>query len=273
MILDRYWKLLTFASLFILIVSVAVLTMNVASTGFPMDRDVELTGGKRVSFIIGEIDLGKAEALFPRYEVRLYRGTSNSLVITAPYSANESDVIASVNQNFPVAGEPTIQSIGPAIGNVFWQQAQTAMLMAFALMSVVVFLLFRSPVPSMIVMLSAVTDLAATAAVSDIIGIQLSLPVLAAMIMIVAYSVDTDILLTSSMLKLAHGTAWESMKTGLTMTSCTLAALLSLYFIAGSALLQTMALVLMIGVIVDIPVTWFTNAGLLRLWLERKKGN
>lgn len=266
---------MTLASLFILVISLVILAGNVASTGFPMERDIELTGGKRVSFITDAIDLSKVEELFPDYEVRLYKGTDNSLVITMPYEADENSVIEAIKNNFPIRGEPTSQTIGPAIGEVFWQQAQTTMIMSFIFMSIVVFLLFRSFVPSLIVLISAITDMTGTMAILSLLGIPLSLPVLAAMIMIVAYSVDTDILLTSSMLKLAGGTAWEAMKTGLTMTSATFAALLALYFISGSALLQTMALVLMVGILVDIPVTWFTNAGLLRIWLERKskKGN
>ena len=273
MIFDRYWKPMSLASLLILVVSLMIRAGNVASTGFPMERDVELTGGKRVSFITDNIDIGKVEDAFPGYEVRLYRGTENSLVITMPYEADENAVIDAVKANFQVIGEPTVQSIGPAIGEVFWQQAQTVMIMSFILMTMMVFLLFRSFVPSAIVLLSAITDMTGTMAILSLLGVPLSLPVFAAMIMIVAYSVDTDILLTSSMLKMAGGSAWDAMKTGLTMTSTTFTALLALYFISGSALLQTMALVLMIGILVDIPVTWFTNAGLLRLWLERKKGN
>src|SRR3989344_6908612 len=77
MIFDRYWKPMSLASLLILVVSLMILAGNVASTGFPMERDVELTGGKRVSFITDNIDIGKVEDAFPGYEVRLYRGTEN----------------------------------------------------------------------------------------------------------------------------------------------------------------------------------------------------
>ena len=142
MIFDRYWKPMSLASLLILVVSLMILAGNVASTGFPMERDVELTGGKRVSFITDNIDIGKVEDAFPGYEVRLYRGTENSLVITMPYEADENAVIDAVKANFQVIGEPTVQSIGPAIGEVFWQQAQTVMIMSFILMTMMVFLLF-----------------------------------------------------------------------------------------------------------------------------------
>ena len=90
--------------------------------------------------------------------------------------------------------------------------------------------------------------------------------------MIIAYSVDTDILLTSSVLKFKNNSIRDVMKTGLTMSFTTFSALLALFLITGSALLQTMALVIMIGIVIDLPVTWLTNAGLLKMWTDRQEG-
>lgn len=269
MIFERHWKAFTLASAVILLFSVIIVLANVAETGFVMKRDVELTGGKRLTFIVDNIDLQEIENAFPEYDVRLYRGIENSLVINMPLSANETTAIEHARM-LTIKGEPTIQSIGPVIGEVFWQQAQAAMITALALMSIFVFILFRSPVPSLIVILSAITNMTGAMAVANILGIEMSLGVIAALIIIVAYSVDTDILLASSMLKF-HGETKDAMKTGLTMSMTTLAALAALYLITGSPLLQTMALMIMIGILIDIPVTWLTNAGLLRLWNERKK--
>jgi preprotein translocase subunit SecF len=103
----------------------------------------------------------------------------------------------------------------------------------------------------------------------------LSLAVLAAILTIIGYSVDTDILLTSEILKSGgrkniKENIDRAMKTGLTLTATTLVALLSIYLFSGSVVLQQIAFVLMIGLLVDLPATWWTNAGLLRWWLERE---
>jgi len=107
----------------------------------------------------------------------------------------------------------------------------------------------------------------------DLIGIKLSLATLAALLMLIGYSIDTDILLTTELLKSRGREIPESvrtaMKTGLTMSFTTIGALVALY-IAGTFILEQIAMVLMTGIIVDIFVTWFTNAGILRLWLLRK---
>jgi preprotein translocase subunit SecF len=272
---DLYEKLqkpLTISTLLILVFAAIIIAGNIASYGFFMERDVELTGGKRVSFIIEDTDISKIEEALPEKNIKLYRGTINNLVISMPSDADETEVINTVRKEVSVIGEPTIEEIGPIIGEIFWQKAQTAFIIAFVLMSIIVFILFRSPVPSLIIILSAITDMLGTIAIASLLGVELSLGVLAALIMVIAYSIDTDVLLTSSVLKQKHKRITNTMKTGLTMTATTFSAVLALYLLTGSALLQTMALIIMIGVLMDIPVTWFTNAGLLRIWMDRKTG-
>ena len=61
------------------------------------------------------------------------------------------------------------------------------------------------------------------------------------------------------------------MKTGLTLTMTTLIALTAMYFVSGSFIIEQIAFVLIIGLLIDMPATWFANAGILRAWLERKR--
>jgi preprotein translocase subunit SecF len=86
--------------------------------------------------------------------------------------------------------------------------------------------------------------------------------------MIIGYSVDTDIVLTTNMLR--GGGVRSAMKTGLTMSAAAIAAFFAMYAISGSIVLQEMALVIILGILVDIPATYLANAGILRMWMERK---
>jgi len=163
------------------------------------------------------------------------------------------------------------------LGDLFFQQTQIALIIAFVFMSIVIFVLFRTLAPSIAVVLAAITDIVVTIGIMNVFGIELSLPVVAALLTLIGYSVDTDILLTSRLLKSGSLTLEEiperidsAMKTGLTMTFTALAALSALYFIASSSVLHSIALVLIIGIVIDIFATWLTNAGILRLWLLRK---
>ena len=266
----RYWKVLMLLPVIALLLASAFLISNIITKGSFMERSTELKGGKLITFQVKEIpDLSGM-----KYDYHITRGITNNIIVEIPYEANESLVIEELNAYLKPVGDPTITTVGPVLGDIFWQQAQLSILIAFAAMAAVVFILFRSVVPSSIVILAATTDIIITMAVIDVIGVKLSLAVLAALLMIIGYSVDTDILLTSNVLK-SHEENVEkatkrAMKTGFVMSGAALIAFTMLYLLSGSFVLQQMSIVLIVGLIIDIPATWLTNAGLIRYWMERK---
>ena len=271
---DRYWKKLMWIPLIALVLSILILANTALSTGFILERDVELTGGKQIIVTVRSADIHALEAALPDAKIQLTSGITKTVQVSVPYDANETEVIETLRNILNFDGEPTVRSIGPVLGEIFFQQAIIVFIAAFVLMSLVVFMLFRTPVPCAIVIMSVIIDVCITLAVMNIIHVELSLPVLAALLTLVGYSVDTDILLTTNMLR-SHEISMKErvtngMKTGLVMTATALAALVSLYFLTGSIVLESIALVLIIGLCIDVFTTWFTNVGILRLYTERK---
>ncbi|MCD6557940.1 MAG: protein translocase subunit SecF [Candidatus Aenigmarchaeota archaeon] len=273
-VLNRHWKKLMFIPIIIFILSVGLLVCNSATKGSFIEKDVEMTGGKLISIITPDsVDIRAVEqAVGPDANVRLASGITNTILVQVPEDYDEKEIINKLD--FVNIEDYSVREIGPALGKVFWRQTQLAIVFAFVLMALVVFLLFRSFVPSSAVVLAAASDITITVAVMSIIGLKLSLGVLAALLMLIGYSIDTDILLTSRLLK-TKGQKEEkiksAMKTGLTMTSTTLGALIALYFFSEALVLKQIANVLIIGLIVDIFTTWLTNVGILRWWLEKRE--
>jgi preprotein translocase subunit SecF len=141
----------------------------------------------------------------------------------------------------------------------------------------VIFLAFRTFVPAGAVVLSAFADMVMTAATMNIIGIPLSLGTVAALLMLIGYSVDSDILLTNRVLKRQgklNDKLTGAFTTGIIMTSTTLAATAALFIVSwfGSVqILMEISAVLLIGLVFDILNTWLTNAGILK-WYVSKGG-
>ncbi|RLF28874.1 MAG: protein translocase subunit SecF [Thermoplasmata archaeon] len=273
-VLNRHWKKLMFIPIIIFILSAGLLVYNSATKGSFIEKDVEMTGGKLISIITPDsVDIRAVEqAVGPDANVRLASGITNTILVQVPEDYDEKEIINKLD--FVNIEDYSVREIGPALGKVFWRQTQLAIVFAFVLMALVVFLLFRSFVPSSAVVLAAASDITITVAVMSIIGLKLSLGVLAALLMLIGYSIDTDILLTTRLLK-TEGQKEEkiksAMKTGLTMTSTTLGALISLYFFSEALVLKQIANVLIIGLIVDVFTTWLTNVGILRWWLEKRE--
>jgi preprotein translocase subunit SecF len=173
-------------------------------------------------------------------------------------------------------GEESIASdiISPSLGETFFRQAIYALLFAFAFMAVTIFLRFRTFVPSIAVVLSAFSDIVVTLAMMSLLGIELSKGSLLALLLLVGYSVDTDILLTTRVLVHREGDLVarikRAMETGLTMSITTFTAMLVLFLVSSSKVLDDVAMVIMIGMLVDIINTWIQNVGILRWYVERR---
>jgi len=270
--LEKYWKIWMILPIAFLVISIGILAYNTATSGFIMQRDIEMSGGKMITAEVISPDIQKIKEAIPYATVRLTTGAANTIIIEIPFDSDENKAINDLKDVATIKGEPSIRTVGPALGNVFFQQAQMAIIIAFVFMAITVFIVFRSFMPSTIILLAATTDIVGSMAVISMLGVKFSLPVLAALLTLIGYSVDTDILLTSEMLKSERkGAIKRAVKTGLTMTGTTLAVLFALYFISGSLVIEQIAFVLIIGLLIDMPATWLTNAGLLRWHLERKE--
>ena len=142
-------------------------------------------------------------------------------------------------------------------------------------MSIVVFFYFRLPIPSLAVILAGFSDLIGTLAIMNLTGIKLSTAGVAALLMLIGYSVDSDILLSARVLKRKEGTVldrvYSSVKTGLTMQATAIIALAVMWIVTPAELLKQIAALLIIGLTLDIFNTWIQNVGILRFYLEKKE--
>jgi len=173
-----------------------------------------------------------------------------------------------------------MRTVGPTLGKTFRDQGIKALIVAYILMSVVIFFAFRDVVPSFAVMLAATCDAILALGGMSVLGIPLEPATLAALLMLIGYSVDSDILLTARVLKHKMGELDEriddAMKTGLTMTGTTLGVMLVIIFVSKTltnmVTLYNIGIVLFMGLAADLATTWFTNAGILKWYVESPAG-
>ena len=131
--------------------------------------------------------------------------------------------------------------------------------------------------PSAAVIIAAFADIFMTLTLVNILGIKMSSGGIVAFLMLIGYSVDTDILLTNRILKRVEGTLNErifgAFKTGITMTLTSLLAIIFALIISMSfsALLTQIFTVLAIGLSFDLLNTWITNVSLLKWHVEKNE--
>jgi preprotein translocase subunit SecF len=135
----------------------------------------------------------------------------------------------------------------------------------------------KDSIPSVAVIASAFADIFMTLIVVNLLGIKVSSAGIIAFLMLIGYSVDTDILLTTRAIKRDVGTLnrrmFESFKTGITMTLTAITAVLTALIIIGSfsSVLSQIFTIIAIGLGFDILNTWLTNVSIIKWYLLRKK--
>lgn len=279
-LMDSY-KLLIIIPVIITIISLGLIAFN------GIDEGIDLKGGS-----VAVLDMNQ-----PTNSSSLENQLKDSLN-NQGLGVEEVDVLSNIGTDITVQigsevnstafsqalnGTGTVVSynaIGPILSEEAMTQVYWAMAFAFLFMSITVFIIFREPVPSVAVILAAASDIIISMGGMSLFNIPLSIASVGALLMLIGYSVDTDILLTTRLLKRKEGTlverAKEAMKTGMTMSITAIASMVVLYLVTiflipEATTLTNIAAVLMIGLVADILTTWFMNLGILRWYVEAKK--
>ena len=173
-LLEKYWKILMFIPIVFLVVSLGIIMSNYAATGSFIDRDIELTGGNMITVeVSGDVDLEEIRDALPYARIRLTTGLTNSLLVETSYDVDTDKILDDLSA-VGIDGSSSVKTVGPVLGEIFWQQAQVAIVAAFVLIAIVIFLLFRAPVPCSIVIFALITDIVITVALMNLIGIKQS---------------------------------------------------------------------------------------------------
>jgi len=255
----------------VLLVALVVLGGAYVLTGTPVALGMEFTGGTEIRFAADAPEDEVRESLADvESESITPIGTGDSYVLTTQeQDPTEVDGIESAIEDAGYELEQT-ETRSPTFGGDTQSEALLGVALAFVGMSALVALMFRAFVPSIAVVASAFSDLVIPLALMSLFGIELTLGAVAALLMLVGYSVDSDILLNNHVLK-RHGGFYESasraMRTGVSMTVTSIAAMTVMFVVAtlfAIPLLPEIALILVFGLVADLMNTYMLNMSLLR---------
>lgn len=283
---DDYYKLILIIPVVLFLLAAGAITYKYVNDGEFINRGLTFAGGISVTLQenvnISAVELrDQLREEYPDFEVN-YRllgsvgaGGQNIVIESNIQPDNPiSDELVNRIVEITAANEDnvSVERIGAEFGDSFFRQMFTAIFIAFVFMGTVVFFYFRTFLPSMAVILAAIFNIVVTVAIVNTLGLQMGTAGVAGLLMLIGYSIDTDILLTTRMLKEKRGDVnkriLDAMTTGLTMTVSTGIALLVAYLFVSSEVLREVALVVMIGLLVDIISTYVQNASVLKWYLE-----
>ncbi|NPA85997.1 MAG: hypothetical protein GXO42_01150 [bacterium] len=261
---DRHYKHLLLIPIILFICNIIILIVVKPQLSY------EFTGGYSYILVsnLSYSQLTKLLSKYPGASIQLIG--KHKYLIQVPYSAK---------LNITALGKvQSMAKITPTLGKEFYRTALLMILIGFCMMVIVVFLAFRQLIPGLLMVLSIIFDCLTVLAAMCLLRIPLSLGTLSILLILIGYSIDTDILLTSRVLRQKLLPLRErfrsAMITGLTEQCTALAVmllcLLVVYLLApGLLLVKYMAVMITVGVLADMVFTWLFNAAALRLWVER----
>ncbi len=280
---DKNYKIILLIPLIVVIASLAHLAYFYSQTGDIMYKDVSLKGGTVIT-LTGDIDTSYLESNLPKYfeDVSFRKltevGSGKQIAFVIETSAKPDEVKSKISEMSTGLTDENISTefTGPSLSASFYKQLMYAILISFVLMSIVIFFLFKSFVPSIAVIFAAFSDIVVPLTILNILGATISSAGIAAFLMLIGYSVDTDILLTSRVLKKKEGTVnhriFGAFSTGMMMTGTSLAAVLPAFFLISGLpdSFRQIFLILALGLITDIFSTWMTNASIIKWYCDSK---
>lgn len=261
-------KQLVVIPIVVLALALSVLTVATILTGTPVSLGTDFTGG--TEFTIETDD--SPEEIAETFDVPSER-------ITPIATADDRYVVTFQDRDIDALTEQTneagyttrgVQSVSASFGAESQKLALQGIAVAFAGMSILVFLVFRTAVPSIAVVFSAFSDITIPLSLMALFGIDLTLGTVAGLLMLIGYSVDSDILLTNSVLRRGgdfYESTYRAMRTGITMTTTSIAAMAVMAVTAsilGVDLLAAIGTILVFGLIADLMNTYLLNVALLR---------
>lgn len=174
----------------------------------------------------------------------------------------------------------TTEQVTPTFGASFLTNTILVAAAGIALLTVVIFIFFREFIPSIAVVEAVLFDMLAALALLTLFNFSITLSTVAALLMMVGYSVDTDILLTTRLLKRKDKSVIErandTLITGMTVTATLFGAtlvMLTVSWFAQITIIYEISATILFGLIGDVIATWFTNAPILLWYWEKKHGS
>ena len=192
-------------------------------------------------------------------------------------SVYKNQVISKLHSIIPFTTY-SYEQISPQQGQYFLGTVEQIIIIAFILISIVVLIIFRSVVPSFAIVFGAANDIIVALGAMAVFKIPLGVTSIAGLLMLLGYSIDTDVLAGIRILKRSEGTpedrAYSAFKTGITMTSTAILAFGVLFAISIVEYVPTyyeIAGVVLFGLIGDILTKWLGNAVMILIHAKRRR--
>ncbi len=282
----KHLKAMLLIPLIIVVFSIYFIYTQYQDTHDYINKDISLKGGMSATITTEkEIDIVQLEAelntVFKDAQVRKLSefGSEKQIGIIVEVPETDDKLLQStleeklglqLNDN-----NYSVEVVGSSLGESFYQQIFKAILFAYILMAIVVVITYRNLLPSFLVILCATCDILATIGILDLLNTRISTAGIGALLLLIGYSIDTDMVLTTKIYRRKEGSIEERTKDSILTTlfmslTSFIAVFIGLLF-STSPVLTEIFTVMTIGLVADMVFTNLMNAPLIILYTKKKE--
>jgi preprotein translocase subunit SecF len=285
---NNYKKLLLLP-LLLLAFNLSVLAYNYITTGSIVNVDSSLKGGVSLTFnydkeinydllknyLINGLGTEDVDIILLKnqlsdnimgYEVLTEQGVSKENLI---------GLIEGFLNDTLVENDISFGSQSSVIGDNFIKETGWLFLIGFFLMILVSYLSFKEIIPAFTISISTLADIIGILSVFNLLGVKVGVVTIGALLMIMGYSTDSDILLAANIFIKKEGNLkdklFSALKTELTMNSTALITFVVMFLLSSVDAIKQISLVLIVGMFFDLFNTWLGSASIQRIYREFKE--
>lgn len=266
----------------LLIVSLTGIYQVYSKTGDFFLRDVDLKGGVSLTLIFNvTIDLSELESVLKQKIESFILSSSKtsegftSVRILAEKNVDTQEIMSFLNTNNFYPTEYSIQFVGPELGTLFFSQVATLLIIAYVLLFITNLFIYKNPIVGFTILLSSLTNIIAVFGIMNWLNQKISFAGFSSLLMLIAFAIDTNVILATKVLSSPKEEFYEQYKkgliTGITINAGLVISMLIVLFLTNSSFLINIAQIQIIGFSADIINTWILNAALIEVMLFAKK--
>ncbi len=283
----KNYKKIMFVPLILLVISLIIIGNTWMSEGSIIYMDSSLEGG--VTFTLTyekDINTNDLENYLKNNldtsdvkVMQLYDNLGAKIIgyqVQASETITREEIKNNLEQYIDMSIEESMISFGrqsSSIGTSFISLGTKLLFLGFLFTALVTFYYFKNIIPSLSITFSTISDVIGIIAFLDLFEIKFSVATIGALLMIIGYSTDSDIVLATNILKRRDDSLKNrikrAIKTELTMDSAAVVTYSLMYIFSTVYIIKHIAFILLLGVFFDIINTWLGNAVFQRIYLEK----
>ncbi|MCS7093673.1 MAG: hypothetical protein RMJ18_00590 [Candidatus Aenigmarchaeota archaeon] len=267
--------------LILLTIFLAVSINHYIKNGEFFIRDLDLKGGTSISFLTEkEVSIQNVSLILGEFGEKTLISISKtekeySVKITLPSEIPYENVTEIIKKSDLDPKDISVQFIGPELGTAFFSQVVYLLSIAYVLVFIGNFFIYRRISVATTILLSSFANIIYIFGMTTLLNIPITFAGFTSILLVIAYTIDSNILLSTKLLGSKIEEFYEQYKktliTGVTISSSLILSMIIVLIFSDSPFLNNIAQVLLIGFAVDLINTYLLNAGIIEVSVFGKK--